>query len=57
MLMQWRAVTAKDKSVILRRWFDLIKENTHDLAVMMTSECGKPLAEAKGEVCLDDVWH
>lgn len=55
--MQWRAVTAKDKSVILRRWFDLIKENAHDLAVMMTSECGKPLAEAKGEVCLDDVWH
>jgi len=46
----WRAKTAKERAVILRRWFDLMMENQDDLAVLMTAEQGKPLAEAKGEV-------
>lgn len=46
----WRSVPAKDRGVALRRWYDLIIANTNDLAIIMTSECGKPLAEAKGEV-------
>lgn len=46
----WRALTAKERSTILRNWFNLIIENADDLALLMTSEQGKPLAEAKGEV-------
>ena len=46
----WRSVPAKDRGVALRRWYDLIIANTNDLAIIMTSECGKPLAESKGEV-------
>lgn len=46
----WRALTAGARAKILRRWFDLIVENQEDLAVIMTSEQGKPLAEARGEV-------
>ncbi|MGO1120870.1 NADP-dependent succinate-semialdehyde dehydrogenase [Rhodovibrionaceae bacterium A322] len=46
----WAARTAKERSVILRRWFDLMLENADDLALLMTLEQGKPLAEAKGEV-------
>ncbi len=46
----WRTKTAKERSVILRRWHDLMMENQDDLAVLMTAEQGKPLAEAKGEV-------
>ncbi len=46
----WRALTAKERSTILRTWFNLIIENADDLALLMTSEQGKPLAEAKGEV-------
>lgn len=46
----WRERTAKDRSVILRRWFDLITENQEDLARLMTAEQGKPLAESRGEV-------
>ncbi len=46
----WKAKTAKDRAVILRRWFDLIIANTDDLARLMVAEQGKPLAEAKGEV-------
>lgn len=46
----WRALTAGARARILRRWFDLIVENQEDLAVIMTSEQGKPLAEARGEV-------
>ncbi len=46
----WRAKTAKERSVILRKWFDLMMANQDDLAVLMTTEQGKPLAEAKGEV-------
>jgi succinate-semialdehyde dehydrogenase/glutarate-semialdehyde dehydrogenase len=46
----WRAKTAKERSAILRKWFNLMLENQEDLAVLMTAEQGKPLAEAKGEV-------
>lgn len=46
----WAALTAKERSVILRRWFDLMMENADDLAIILTSEQGKPLAEAKGEI-------
>ena len=46
----WRAKTAKERSLILRRWYDLILENADDLAVLMTTEQGKPLSEAHGEV-------
>ncbi len=46
----WRALTAKERSAVLRRLFDLMIANADDLALLMTSEQGKPLAEAKGEV-------
>lgn len=46
----WRRKTGKERAAILRRWADLIMENQEDLAVLMTSEQGKPLAEARGEV-------
>ena len=46
----WRAKTAKDRSIILRKWFDLLMANQDDLARLMTAEQGKPFAEAKGEV-------
>ena len=46
----WAARTAKDRARILRRWYDLMIENKDDLALIMTSEQGKPLAEAAGEV-------
>ncbi len=46
----WRAKTAKERSNILRAWFNLILENQEDLAVLMTLEQGKPLAESMGEV-------
>ena len=46
----WRAKTGKERSVILKRWYELMLENADDLALLMTSEQGKPLAEAKGEV-------
>jgi len=46
----WAKLTAKERSGILRRWFELIHANIDDLALIMTSEQGKPLAEAKGEI-------
>lgn len=49
-LIGWRKKTAKERSALLRRWFDLIIENTDDLATLMTVEQGKPLAEARGEI-------
>ncbi len=49
-LPAWRAKTAKERSTILRRWFELIMANQNDLAVIMTAEQGKPLAESKGEI-------
>ncbi|MDC0691768.1 NADP-dependent succinate-semialdehyde dehydrogenase [Klebsiella pasteurii] len=49
-LPAWRALTAKERSSILRRWFELMMEHQDDLARLMTLEQGKPLAEAKGEI-------
>ncbi|MCB1911861.1 MAG: NADP-dependent succinate-semialdehyde dehydrogenase [Zoogloeaceae bacterium] len=46
----WRAMTAGARSKILRRWFELLLENQEDLAVLMTSEQGKSLTEARGEI-------
>ena len=46
----WRRKSAKERAVILRRWYELMQENADDLALLMTAEQGKPLAEAKGEV-------
>ncbi len=47
---KWRNLLAKERSVILRRWFDLMIENQEDLAQLMTLEQGKPLAESRGEI-------
>jgi len=49
-LPAWRALKAVDSSRILRRWFELMLEHQDDLALLMTLEQGKPLAEAKGEI-------
>ena len=46
----WAATPAKTRAMILRQWYDLIIENTDDLAIILTTEMGKPLAEAKGEI-------
>ncbi len=46
----WRAKTGKERSIILRRWFDLLMAHQEDLGRIMTAEQGKPFAEAKGEV-------
>jgi len=46
----WRKKTAKERAAILRKWNDLILENTDDLALLMTAEQGKPLTESRGEV-------
>ena len=46
----WAAKTAKERAVMLRRWFELIMANVDDLAVLMTAEQGKPLAESRGEI-------
>lgn len=49
-LPAWGRLLAKERSRLLRRWFDLIIENRDDLALIMTSEQGKPLTEARGEI-------
>jgi succinate-semialdehyde dehydrogenase / glutarate-semialdehyde dehydrogenase len=49
-LPAWRKKTAKERAVVLRRWFDLMMAAEDDLAVLLTSEQGKPLAEARGEI-------
>ena len=49
-LPAWRRLTAKDRSETLYRWYRLMMEHQNDLAVILTSEQGKPLAEAKGEI-------
>ncbi|WP_304466221.1 aldehyde dehydrogenase family protein, partial [Acidovorax sp. HMWF018] len=46
----WKTKTAKERSIILRKWFDLLMANQDDLGRIMTAEQGKPLPEAKGEV-------
>lgn len=49
-LPAWRAKTAKERAVILRKWYELMLENQQDLATLMTAEQGKPMAESMGEV-------
>lgn len=49
-LPHWRARSARDRSVILRRWYELIIKHAEDLARLMTAEQGKPLAESRGEI-------
>jgi succinate-semialdehyde dehydrogenase/glutarate-semialdehyde dehydrogenase len=49
-LPAWRAKTAKERAQILRRWFELMMANQEDLAILMTAEQGKPLAESRGEI-------
>ena len=49
-LPAWRSKTAKERSIIMRKWFDLLMANQEDLARIMTAEQGKPFAEAKGEI-------
>jgi succinate-semialdehyde dehydrogenase / glutarate-semialdehyde dehydrogenase len=46
----WSGLLAKERSAIMRRWFDLIMQHAGELAQLMTAEQGKPLAEARGEV-------
>jgi succinate-semialdehyde dehydrogenase / glutarate-semialdehyde dehydrogenase len=46
----WQKKTAKERSVILRRWFELMLANQEDLAQILSAEQGKPLAEARGEI-------
>ena len=46
----WRSKTAKERSILMRKWFDLLMANQEDLGRIMTAEQGKPFAEAKGEV-------
>ncbi len=48
--VDWAKRSAKARSVVLKRWYDLIIENADDLAQILTAEQGKPLAEAKGEI-------
>ncbi len=47
---EWRAKTGKERANIMRRWYDLMMENQEDLAVLMTSEQGKPMLESRGEI-------
>lgn len=49
-LPAWRALTAKERAIKLRKWFELMMANQEDLAVLMTLEQGKPLAESRGEI-------
>ncbi|NDP42463.1 MAG: NAD-dependent succinate-semialdehyde dehydrogenase, partial [Aromatoleum sp.] len=48
----WRAKLAKERSAILRKWFELMMANIEDLALILTTEQGKPLSEAKGEITI-----
>lgn len=47
---EWAQYTGKERANILRKWYDLMIENTDDLATILTAEMGKPLAESKGEI-------
>ena len=49
-MVEWRARSAKERSAILRKWFNLMMEAQEDLAQILTAEQGKPLAESRGEV-------
>ncbi|AXI48364.1 succinate-semialdehyde dehydrogenase (NADP(+)) [Sulfitobacter sp. SK012] len=47
---EWASWTGKERAGVMRKWFDLMMENQHDLGIILTAEQGKPLAEAKGEI-------
>lgn len=49
-LQDWSGKLATDRAALLRRWFDLIQEHREELATILTSEQGKPIAEARGEI-------
>lgn len=49
-LPAWQAKTAKERSQILRRWFELVRDNEEDLALLLTLEQGKPVPEARAEI-------
>src|SRR5256885_11751763 len=49
-LPKWRSLLAKDRARILRRWSDLMLEHVDQLAELMTTEQGKPLAESRVEI-------
>ena len=49
-LLSWKAKTSKDRSLLLKKWFDLIILNQEDLAKIMTIEQGKPISESRGEI-------
>ncbi|MFV0293923.1 MAG: NAD-dependent succinate-semialdehyde dehydrogenase [Paracoccus sp. (in: a-proteobacteria)] len=49
-MKDWTARTAKERALIMRRWFDLMMANQDDLGLILTAEMGKPLPEAKGEI-------
>ncbi|OBX35849.1 glutarate-semialdehyde dehydrogenase DavD [Halomonas elongata] len=56
-MVDWRRKTAKERAGLLRRWHDLMLEHREDLAVLMTAEQGKPLAEARARlVSLPAFW-
>ncbi|MCY7420976.1 MAG: NAD-dependent succinate-semialdehyde dehydrogenase [Chitinophagaceae bacterium] len=46
----WRKKTAKERGALMRKWYELVMANADDLALLMTTEQGKPVAEAKGEI-------
>ena len=47
---EWAKWTGKERASVLRKWFDLMMANQEDLAIILTAEMGKPLAEARGEI-------
>jgi len=47
---EWATWTGKERSAVLRNWFNLIMENQEDLALILTAEMGKPLTESRGEI-------
>jgi succinate-semialdehyde dehydrogenase/glutarate-semialdehyde dehydrogenase len=49
-MQEWKLRSAKDRSKVIRRWYELMMENQEDLAIIMTAEQGKVLAESRGEI-------
>jgi succinate-semialdehyde dehydrogenase/glutarate-semialdehyde dehydrogenase len=47
---RWEKLAAKERSLVMRRWYELVLSNLDDLAIILTSEMGKPLAEARAEI-------